>query len=101
MGLVSRYLPEVVYRGSSEERPLIGQRMDIAASELGEELESLPGLERLLRCQSTDAHAEIAAALWDSGSDAEAKDVLEQLANEKLADWESNGEDREERVAEG
>ncbi|CAL8466678.1 g6214 [Coccomyxa elongata] len=96
-----RYLPEEVYRELSEERPLIGQRMETAASELGEELDSLPVLERLLRCQSTDAHAEIAAALWDSSSDAEARGVLEQLANEKVADWESNGEEREERVAEG
>ena len=101
MCLLPRYLPEEVYRSSSQERPLIGQRMDTAAAELGEELESLPLLERLLRCQSTNAHAEIAAGLWDSGSDQEAKAALEMLAGQKLSEWEESGSDREEQVAQG
>lgn len=101
MLLPCRYLPEDVFRSSSQERPLIGQRMDIAAAELGEELDSLPLLERTLRCQSPDAHAEIAATLWDSSSDEEARGALEQLADQKLSEWENNDSDREEQVAEG
>lgn len=75
--------------------------MDTAAAEIGEELESLPLLERLLRSQSTDAHSEIAAVLWDSESDGQAKAELERLGEHKLAEWEDGSSDREEQAAEG
>lgn len=40
------------------------------------------------RCESEAAHAEIAAALWDSASDSDAISALRRLAADKLAGWE-------------
>ena len=40
-------------------------RQDIFDPALGETLDGLPPLERLLRCESVEAHQEIAAALFD------------------------------------
>ena len=45
--------------------PLLSMRQDIVAAELGETLDELPLLERLLRCESKVAHEHIAAVLWD------------------------------------
>lgn len=45
--------------------PLLSMRQDIVAAELGETLDDLPLLERLLRCDSKVAHEHIAAVLWD------------------------------------
>lgn len=60
-----RPYPEQLYGEQSVEQPLIGTRADLANARIGESLESLPLLERLLRCSNADAHAAIAAALWD------------------------------------
>ena len=99
-----RPLPEDTYGPLSLERPLIGQRTDIAVAELGEELDSLPVLERLLRCESPDAHEEIAAVLWDSSSDDEAAAALAALGDANVQGWEAALRDsgaREDQVAEG
>ncbi len=57
-------------------------------AQLGEELESLPLVERLLRCSAEAAHAEMAAALWDAQSDEDAYTALEHLAAAHLPFWE-------------
>ena len=104
MLLLGRPLPEEAFGAASLERPLIGQRADVAMAELGEELDSLPLLERLLRCDSGAAHAAVSAALWDSGSDAEAAAQLEALAGANLVAWEAaarDGSAREEAATQG
>jgi hypothetical protein len=73
-------------------------------AELGEELDSLPLLERLLRCESGDAHAAVSAVLWDSGSDAEAVATLDALADANVTVWEAaarEGSAREEAATQG
>ena len=99
-----RPLPEEAFGAASLERPLIGRRDSVAMAELGERLDSLPLLERLLRCESPDAHAAVSAALWDSASDAEAFVQLEGLADESVIAWEAaarDGSGREEAVMQG
>ena len=59
-----RPLPEAVYGEQSKTEPLLGVRRGIASPELGETLDSLPLLERLLRCQHEPAHEAISACLW-------------------------------------
>lgn len=56
--------------------------------QLGEELGSLPLLERLLRCENEAAHGPIADIIWDSSNDAEAVQQLEALGGQQLAEWE-------------
>ena len=64
--LECRPLPEEVYQHQSEtSKPLLSMRQDVFSPELGEDLESLPLLERLLRCENSAAHERIAAILWD------------------------------------
>lgn len=60
-------------------------------------------LERLLRCASEAAHAEMAAVLWDSESDAAAAAGLRRLAGEHLAEWEADvkANSREDGQAQG
>lgn len=99
-----RPLPEEAFGAASLERPLIGQRADVAMAELGEELDSLPLLERLLRCESSDAHAAVSSALWNSASDAEAVGELESLADASVVAWEAaarEGSAREEAATQG
>jgi hypothetical protein len=57
--------------------------------QLGETLEGLPPLERLLRCASEACHAAIADTLWESSSDAEAVQQLLRLAQQDLPAWEA------------
>ena len=97
-----RPLPEEAFGAASLERPLIGRRDGMA--ELGERLDSLPLLERLLRCEAPEAHAAVAAALWDSASDGEAIAALEALADASVAAWEAavrDGSGREEAITRG
>jgi uncharacterized membrane protein YgcG len=63
----------------------------------GESEESLPPLERLLRCEHEGAHLAIADALWEAPSDADALAALARLASGggALAAWEA--ESREGR----
>lgn len=68
-----RRLPEELYEPLSRQHPLILTRMDVTDARLGEELDSLPFLERLLRCENPAAHDAIAGAMWDAASDAEAQ----------------------------
>ena len=84
-----RPLPEEIFGTLSLQQPLISTRWEgVASAELGETLESLPILERLLRCENPSAHQEMAAVLWDATSDAEAVMHLERLAAEKVVLWE-------------
>ena len=100
----SRYrpLPEAVYGPLSLQQPLLSTRWEsVACTELGETLEDLPPLERLLRCEHEAAFGPIAEALWESSSDAEAAVGLVGLARGSLAQWEEElraggGERREE-----
>lgn len=67
----------------------------------------MPLLERLLRCENDAAHGPIADILWDSASDAEAAQQLQQLAEQQLEGWEqqlkasSRGDGADERAVEG
>lgn len=74
--------------------------------QVGESDDSLPLVERLLRCENEAAHAAIAELLWDASSDAEAMQQLEQLAQHELAGWEQQLRERgsassEESAVEG
>ena len=87
-----RPLPQSVYGdaggGGGGAPPLMSRRDDLFDPRLGETLESLPPLERLLRCPDPESHAAIAAALWRADSDGDAVRRLEQVARESLAGWE-------------
>lgn len=83
-------LPEAVYGDASLQRPLLSTRWEsVACTELGETVEGLPLLERLLRCENEAAFGPMADALWDAGSDAEAEAALLRLAGEYLEGWEA------------
>ena len=71
---------------------------------MGETLESLSLLDRLLRCELAEAHEHIAHILWDAESDAVAVSQLESLADTNVRGWEDElkgrdycGSDRGER----
>jgi hypothetical protein len=73
---------------------------------VGEAEDTLPLVERLLRCENESAHAGIADLLWDAASDAEAMQQLEQLAQQELQGWEQQLRERgsassEETAVEG
>ncbi len=94
-----------MYGAASLQQPLISTRWDsIACTELGETVEELDPLERLLRCENEAAFTPIADAIWEAGSDADAEAALRRLAADSLAGWEeemrSSGRDsgREEAV---
>ncbi|KAL3140160.1 hypothetical protein ABBQ38_004437 [Trebouxia sp. C0009 RCD-2024] len=84
-----RALPEEVYASKSREHPLIATRVETADANLGETLETLSHLERLLRCESEAAHEQVAAALWDSTSEQDAAAQLEKIAADSLLEWEA------------
>lgn len=65
-----RPYPQELYSEQSLEHPLIGTRADVSDSRVGETPESLPLLERLLRCSHVDAHSAIAENLWDRSANA-------------------------------
>jgi len=56
---------------------------------MGETLDSLPLLERLLRCELPEAHERISHVIWDAASDAEAVLQLEVLADAHVVGWEA------------
>lgn len=86
---VCRSFPEDVYASQSLQHPLIATRVEgIADEKLGETLDSLSPLEKLLRCENEQAHEYTAAALWDATSEREAATKLEQVAAEHLPGWE-------------
>lgn len=96
-----RPLPQSVYGGSGEVNdeddndlsPLMSRRDDLFDPLLGETLDSLSPLERLLRCPDPESHAAIAAALWRADSDADAVRRLQGVASESLAGWEQRVRD--------
>lgn len=103
-----RPMPEAVYGAASLQQPLLSTRWEsVACTELGETVEGLPPLERLLRCENEAAFGPIAEALWEAGSDADAEAALVRLAGAHLQEWEEGlraGGDRsssDERQAEG
>lgn len=79
-----------MYGDASLQHPLLSTRWEsVACAELGETVEGLPPLERLLRCENEAAFEPMAHALWDAGSDAEAEAALLRLAGEHLEGWEA------------
>ncbi|MEW5301194.1 MAG: hypothetical protein WDW36_004068 [Sanguina aurantia] len=102
-----RHMPAEVYGAASRAYPLLNTRLDLAEAALGEELDSLPLVERLLRCESDAAHLALADIVYDSTSDADAMAMLEKVAGEQLSGWEaevkagSGGRGGEERESEG
>ena len=60
-----RPLPEEVYGEQALREPLLGVRRDTHSPEMGERLDELPLLERLLRCQHEPAHEAVADRLWE------------------------------------
>lgn len=93
LGWFSRYrpLPASHYAEMSEERPLIATRWDsIACEELGETVEGMDLLERLLRCGSTKAHEAMADILWESPEDERAMEELADLAKANILAYEEH-----------
>lgn len=99
-----RSLPEEIYASKSLQQPLISTRVETADENLGESLDSLSILERLLRCGNDDAHQHVAAALWDADSEQHAISELEKLAAEHILEWEAasapSRDDRDGRIDE-
>ncbi|DBA99467.1 hypothetical protein WJX82_010728 [Trebouxia sp. C0006] len=99
-----RSLPEETYATRSLQQPLISTRVETADENLGESLDSLSYLERLLRCESEAAHEHLAAALWDSDNEQHAVSQLEKLAGEHVPEWEASAapsrDEREGRIDE-
>ena len=99
-----RSLPEETYATRSLQQPLISTRVETADENLGESLDSLSYLERMLRCESEAAHEHLAAALWDSDNEQHAVSELEKLAGEHLSEWEASAapsrDEREGRIDE-
>ena len=102
--VLCRSLPEEIYAEKSREHPLIATRVETADKNLGETLESLSLLERLLRCESESAHENVAAALWDSTSEQDAAAQLEKIAADSITEWEAaaapSRDEREGRIDE-
>ncbi len=93
LGWFSRYrpLPESHYAAMSGERPLIATRWDsIACEELGETVEGMDLLERLLRCGSTKAHDAMADILWEAPGDERAMEELTDLAKANIVAFEAH-----------
>lgn len=55
----------------------------------GEDVSTLSDMERLLRCESTLAHEQIAHVLWEAHSDHDAVQQLQSLGNDHLGVWEA------------
>lgn len=73
-------------------------------TQIGEDLDSLPMLEQLLRCENTSAHQKMADVLWDARSDRDAIQQLMALGNDLdvwRADAVSNASSNEDDRAEG
>lgn len=83
-----RHLPENIYGEEAASYPLILTRMSKYDIKIGEDLDSLPLLERLLRCESEASHESIAHIIWDAGSDLDAENELTKVADENLLVWE-------------
>ena len=99
-----RSLPEDIYASRSREQPLISTRTGPVDQNLGESLDSLSLLERLLRCENESAHEHVASTLWEANNEQAALDALNRLATEHLSEWEAksepSNEEREGRIDE-
>ena len=90
IGFFCRYRPldEAVYREKAKLSPLLQTRLDIALENEGT-IDDLEPLERLLRCVSEEAHADIAEILFQSETSDEAIEKLTRIAeSSKLAEYE-------------
>ena len=90
IGFFCRYRPldEAVYREKAKLNPLLQTRLDIALENEGR-IEDLEPLERLLRCVSEEAHADIAEILFQSETSEDAIEKLTRVAeSSKLAEYE-------------
>lgn len=85
-----RPLPESVYGELSKEQPLISTRWDsIASTAMGQRVEDMTLLDRLLSCDNREgAHPAMADALWEAESDQDAVVKFKKLAEEHLVEWE-------------
>ena len=90
LGFFCRYrpLPDHVFADMSKEIPLISTRWDLVVSELGETMDSIGFLERLLRCEAQEAHQELSDILWDSETDEEAIQKMNDISLAQLVEWE-------------
>ena len=81
IGFFCRYRPldEAVYREKAKLNPLLQTRLDIALENEGR-IEDLEPLERLLRCVSEEAHADIAEILFQSETSEDAIEKLTRVA---------------------
>ena len=87
LGFFCRYrpLPEDVFGGRPLDDPLLQSRLGFAVD--GEVEDDLPIVERLLRCESEDAHLAISEVLWSADSVGDAMDKLETIAKASLDGW--------------
>ena len=97
-GFFCRYrpLPEAMYGEMASRYPLLQTRLGIVAAKEVEGMDGdeLPALERLLRCESEEAHARMSEALWDAlGSVERAVELFEDIAKDgSLERWEREAE---------
>jgi tRNA-dihydrouridine synthase 3 len=97
-GFFCRYrpLPEATYGEMASRYPLLQTRLGIVAAKEVEGMDGdeLPALERLLRCESEEAHARMSEALWDAlGSVERAVELFEDIAKDgSLERWEREAE---------
>ena len=92
-GFFCRYrpLPEDTYGAMASEHPLLQTRLGIVAAAEQASGADLPRMERLLRCESEEAHVRLSEALWDAdGSLDKALELFETIANDgSLERWEA------------
>ena len=80
--------------GSSALRRLRGRGTEEDKREaLGETVDGLDPLERLLRCGSTNAHEEMADCLWEAPSDEIAMEQLVDLSKKSILEFEAHERD--------
>ena len=86
-GFFCRYrpLPEARFGGRAIDDPLLQSRLGFAVD--GEDESNLSLLERLLRCESEDAHKAISDILWEASDVGDALDRLETTAKTSLDQW--------------
>jgi hypothetical protein len=82
---------EATYGAMAAEHPLLQTRLGIVSAVQETATEDLPRLERLLRCESAEAHERMSKALWEAeGSVESAVAALEAIAgNGSLERWEA------------
>ena len=86
-----RQLPEDTYGAMASEHPLLQTRLGIVAAAEEKSGADLPKIERLLRCESEEAHLRLSEALCDAdGSLEKAMELFESIAHDgSLERWEA------------